>query len=294
MSQPPPAPGAPESQAVPPPDSQPSGGPPRRAFLFGGLAGAVLGGGAGAAAGRSLVSPPPTPPPPPPEPVIIEKPLRDGTKLSYAQFGEDLIAKSLFDAIGIAKPTYMDIGAYEPISSNNTYLFYTLGARGLLVEPNVDLTAKLKAERPGDKLLVAGIGIDDTPELDYYVIKDRPQENTFDKAQAERLVRDNGYKIDRVVKLPMVNINRAIADQFGKEGPDFLSVDVEGLEFAILKTLDLKRFRPKVICVDTLVTGTFHHNPKSTEYMLANGYEVRGMSHANTFYLDKALLKDKK
>ncbi len=296
MSQHPPAPRAPATHAESPPASRPPGGTPRRAFLLGGLAGAVIGGSTGAAVGRSLVPPPPPPPPapPPPDPVIIEKQLLPGTKLSYAQFGEDLIAKSLFDAFDIEKPTYMDIGAYEPIISNNTYLLYTLGARGLLVEPNVDLTAALKAERPGDKLLVAGIGIDDTPELDYYVIKGRPQENTFDKEQAERLVRDKGYKIDRVVKLPMVNVNRAIAEHFGKEGPDFLSIDVEGLEFAILKTLDLKRFRPKVICVDTLITGTLKHNPASTEYLTARGYEVRGMSHANTFYLDKALLKDKK
>jgi FkbM family methyltransferase len=261
------------------------GTPARRAFLFGGLIGGLAGATGGTAVGRLSV---PTPPP-----EVIEQPLPTGTKLSYAQFGEDLIADSLFYALGMDKPTYMDIGAFEPIHSNNTYLFYLRGARGLLVEPNVALTERLKSTRPGDTVLVAGIGLDDTTEADYYVFADRPQENTFDKEQADRLVRDKQYKIEQVVKMPLVNINRAIAEHFDGAAPDYLSIDVEGLEFAILKTLDLKRFRPKVICVDTLVTGTLRHNPASTEYMLANGYDVRGMTYPNMLYIDKQLMKGK-
>jgi FkbM family methyltransferase len=258
-----------------PEPSAPARGVRRRDLLAGGLIG-LSGLAAGAALGRTVLAPP------------AEWP--DGVKTSYAQFGEDLVAASLLAAVGVEKPTYVDVGAFEPVSSNNTYLFYERGARGLLVEPNVGLSQNLRDARPGDKLLVAGIGIDDTTEADYYVITDRPQENTFDKEQAERLVRDRGYHIDRVVKMPLVNINRAIGEHLGAT-PDYLSIDVEGLEFAILKTLDLSRYRPKVICVDTLVTGTLRHNPASTEYMLANDYEVRGMSHANTLYVDRALLK---
>jgi FkbM family methyltransferase len=262
-------------------NSEPSASAPRgvrrRDLLAGGLGG-LAGLAAGAAAGRTLLAPAAPKPP-------------EGTRTSYAQFGEDLIAASLFSAIGIEKPTYVDIGAFEPIQSNNTYLFYERGARGLLVEPNVSLSQKLRDVRPGDTVLVAGIGIDDATEADYYVIAGRPQENTFDKEQADRLVRDNGYQIEQVVKMPLVNINRAIAEHLPGATPDYLSIDVEGLEFAILKTLDLSRYRPKVICVDTLVTGTLRHNPASTQYMGANGYEVRGMSHANTLYVDKRLLR---
>jgi len=287
MSQPPPAPGASETPAGEPPNSHAPGGTPRRSFLLGGLAGAVIGGGAGTAAGRWL-----TPQPPGPT-VEVEKKLPTGTKLSYAQFGEDLVASSLFYSIAMDRPTYVDIGAGEPVDSNNTYMFYLRGARGLLVEPNVDLTEMTGKERPEDKLLVAGIGVDATPEADYYVMS-APQLNTFDKEQAERLHRDTAHKIVRVVKMPLVDINKAIADHFGTKSPDLLSIDVEGLEFAILEKLDLKRFRPKVICVDTLVTGTLKHNPKSTEYLTAHGYEVRGRTYPNTLYMDKALLREKK
>ncbi len=94
--------------------------------------------------------------------------------------------------------------------------------------------------------------------------------------------------------MPLVNVNRAIADHFVTAAPDYLSIDVEGLEFAILKSLDLKRFRPKVVCIETLVANTLEHNLEITKYMAENGYEVRGMSYPNTFYMDKAVLKAKK
>jgi FkbM family methyltransferase len=287
MSQSPPAPGASETPAGESPGSPAAGGAHRRALLLGGLAGGVAGAAGGTAAARWLF------PPPPPERVEVEKKHPTGTKLSYAQFGEDLVASSLFYSIAMDRPTYVDIGAGEPIDSNNTYLFYLRGARGLLVEPNVDLAEMTRAERPGDKLLVAGVGVDAATEADYYVMT-APQLNTFDKEQAERLARDTAHKIARVVKMPLIDINKAIGDHFGTASPDFLSIDVEGLEFAILEKLDLKRFRPKVICVDTLVTGTLAQNPKSTAYLTARGYEVRGMTYPNTLYMDKALLKEKK
>jgi FkbM family methyltransferase len=263
-------------------------GVPRRTFLLGGVTGGVVGAVAGTAAGRATA--PPSPPLPPP--VAIEKPLPEGTKLSYAQFGEDLIANSLFFPFQIEKPTYLDIGAYEPISSNNTYLFYQRGARGVLVEPTPVYVEKLKATRPGDTVLGVGIGVTDATEMDFFVMSE-PQQNTFDRAHAEKFVREKGYKIEKVLKIPLVNINRVMAEHFGGSAPDYLSIDAEGFEFAIAKTIDFKRFRPKVICIETLVAATLEHNPKVTEFMAKNGYEVRGMTYPNTLFVDKQLLKDK-
>jgi FkbM family methyltransferase len=265
------------------------GGLPRRAFLLGGAAGALVGGTAGTAAGRALA---PTPPTPPPE--VIEKQLPLGTKLSYAQFGEDLIANSLFYMFNDnPKPTYLDIGAFEPIISNNTYFFYERGARGVLVEPTPVYADRLKVIRPEDTVLGVGIGVTDATEMDFHVLSE-PQHNTFDKAHAEKFVREKGYKIERIIKIPLVNLNRVMAEHFGGAAPDYLSIDVEGIEFDIAKTIDFNRFRPKVICIETLIANTLQHNPEITKFMAEKGYEVRGMSYPNTLYLDKQLLKDKK
>jgi FkbM family methyltransferase len=246
---------------------------PRREFFVGGLAGLIAGKAA------SWVQPL----------EWTKEELPDGTNFSFAQQGEDLVASSLLGAIGITKPSYMDIGAYDPIRSNNTYLFYRRGGRGLLVEPNVALTDKLRRKRPGDAVLVAGIGIDDTPEADYYVLSD-DQLNTFDKEQVERLTRETTTKLIKVVKMPLININRVMAEHFGSTAPDYLSIDIEGLDFAVLKTLDFARFRPKVICAETLITATLRHNPDTLALMAEKGYELRGMTHPNALFVDKRAL----
>ncbi|HVL16047.1 MAG TPA: FkbM family methyltransferase [Gemmata sp.] len=263
--------------ADPNPPAPPAVG--RRELLAGGLGG-VAGLAAGAVLGRTLLA----------RPAVAAKTPEKGVRTSYAQFGDDLVADSLFKGLGIGEPTYLDIGAADPVFGNNTYHAYLEGSRGVLVEPDVAHTERLKSVRPDDKLLVAGIGIDDATEADFYVMSS-PGLNTFDKGQAERLDRDTDHKIVRVVKLPLLNINRVIAEHLGGRAPDFLSIDIEGLEFAVLKTLDLSRYRPKLIVADTLVTGTTRHHPETTPYLVGHNYEVRGMTFSNTFYVDKAILR---
>jgi FkbM family methyltransferase len=205
--------------------------------------------------------------------------------LSYAQNGEDLVVNSLLHAMEIDTPTYVDIGAYDPVLSSNTYFFYRKGGHGVLVEPNVDLTPKLQGERPRDVVLTAGVGIDDTTELDFYVLN-MPQLNTFDRSRAEQVVAGSGGKVKllRTVKMPIVNINRVVADHLGA-APDYLSIDVEGLDLAILKTLDFSRFRPAVICTE-------HPNdPAERSELLGlldrNGYAVGGQTYPNTIFVDR-------
>lgn len=213
-----------------------------------------------------------------------------GAKLSYAQNGEDLVVGAALASVhGTITPTYLDVGAWEPIESNNTYFFYGMGGRGVLVEPNVAMTPKLKRARPKDVVLTAGIGVEKTAEADYYVLSGS-QFNTFDKEQAERLIRDGRTKLEKVIKMPLLDINTVMAEHFGGAAPDYLSVDVEGLELPILKTVDYARFRPKVICADTLVTGSMQHRPEAITFMASKGYELRGLTFANSVFVDKALI----
>jgi FkbM family methyltransferase len=217
--------------------------------------------------------------------------LPSGARISYAQFADDLVAAGLFAGIDVKKPTYLDIGAFDPIFDNNTYLFYRRGARGVLVEPNSAITSKLKSERPDDTVLVAAIGIDDATEADYYLF-DNPGLNTIDKEQADRMVREGVVKLKQVVKVPLLNINRVIAENFGGKSPDYISIDIEGLDYLVLKTLDFAKYRPKLICAETLITNTLKHNQDTIQLLTGHGYEIRGMTFSNTFFLDKQFLPE--
>jgi FkbM family methyltransferase len=214
--------------------------------------------------------------------------LPRGANLSYSQSGEDVICNLIFESMGMHPSTYLDIGAWLPQAQNNTYLFYIRGARGVLVEPNVAMIPELRFHRPGDTVLNIGIGLGEEKEADYYCLANE-QWNTFDREEAERRAKD-GMKIERVLKMPLQSINRVIEEHFHGKAPDFISIDVEGLDLPIMKTLDFKRFRPKVICAETSIAVPIDMNSEMTQFLSQHDYVARAVTFPNTIYVDKRLL----
>jgi hypothetical protein len=91
--------------------------------------------------------------------------------------------------------------------------------------------------------------------------------------------------VERVVKMPLININRAIADTLGA-APDLLSTDIEGLDTDIIQSLDLDRFRPKVICAEGVSVYANGNRSSLAEYLIAKGYVTRGGSMVNSVFVD--------
>jgi FkbM family methyltransferase len=209
---------------------------------------------------------------------------------SFSQAGEDLIVRFFFQVRGIGKITYLDIGANDPIELSNTYYFYRRGYRGVLVEPNVSLCEKLRAVRPEDTTLVAGIGATSAKEADYYIMS-QPGLNTFSKEEADHQteVTKGRFSVKEVIKMPLLNINDVMIKYF-RDAPTFLSVDTEGLDLEILKSINYERFRPNVICAETLVSSTSKMIPEIPEFMASRGYVARGGSFVNTVFVDSKIL----
>ncbi len=231
----------------------------------------------------------PKPPGPPPLPTLGPQPP-DGRQFSYAQQGEDLIVLQALSMLGISRPSYLDVGAFHPMIGSNTYLMYAAGGRGVLVEPNPAMTKMLTEGRPKDVVVNAGVGIGEATEADYYLIKDRPQLNTFSKAQVDRYVAEGGA-LHSTIRMKLEPIDGLIEDHF-ESAPDFLSIDVEGLDLEILQTMSFTR-RPAVLCVESSVYGTTGLVRPLVEFMRAKGYAVRGGSMINTMFVDEARLKAK-
>jgi len=260
----------------------------RRAFLVGALGGVTLGGAGGFFSGREAGSLPAL------KPGQAWFALPKEAKPTFAQQGEDVVvAEILQDEVHNQSPTYVDIGAWDPISGSNTYLLYRQGFRGVLVEPNPTFAAKLREVRPRDTVVEAGIGDNEQETLvDYYVIDwGGGQCNTFSKGQADALSRRFGRNmVQRVLKRPMMHVNKLLAKYFPSGGPDFFSVDAEGFDYTILKGLDFERFRPQVICAETaILDGLVEEN--IIDLVKAKDYEVRGGSYLNTVFFDHRLLE---
>jgi FkbM family methyltransferase len=266
----------------------------RRAFLAGAATGASAAGllGAGALALQQwqlggdealprIAAPSPEPAPPPPP----------KGRTSFSQQGEDLAMYNLlYHELKLELPSYLDIGAADPILSSNTFLFYWAGCRGVLVEPNPTFVRKLRAVRPRDIVVPVGIGIDATEAADYFVVRDRPPLNTFSAEAAEELrQREGADVIERVLRIPLVPVNRIIEEHFGT-APDLLSIDIEGLDLAVLRTLDFRRHRPAVICAEAKSPGESHDGTRIAHLLRSNGYVACAGSLYNTIFVDRSRL----
>jgi FkbM family methyltransferase len=208
-------------------------------------------------------------------------------KKSYSQCGEDLIIQHVLDSLGIAKPLYMDIGAHHPSYINNTYTFYKQGGRGINIEPDPSLIRKFRRMRPRDTNLNIGIGPDEK-KLDFYVLTNRTL-NTFAQEEAKRYVEEFGQKIVDIIPIEVKKFNNVV-DRYCSRSPDLVSLDVEGLDLAILKSIDFSRCRPLLFCIETITyseTGEGTKIAAIDTVMADNGYMKYADTYINTIFLDK-------
>lgn len=194
----------------------------------------------------------------------------------------------VLEALGISRPTYLDIGAEHPIKSNNTFLFYKQGGSGICIEPRPGYKALFKGNRHRDLFLNVGVGPREAKSATLYVLRP-PTLSTFSKEEARRYILSEGAVMDRVVSVSMVPLN-TIFEQYFQVPPDFVSLDVEGLEFEILRAADLSRYRPIVFCVETLSyveKGTGEKSKDIIGFMSSRGYMLYGDTYINTIFVDE-------
>lgn len=209
-------------------------------------------------------------------------------KVSYAQCGEDLIIDYLFGMLGVDTVRYLDIGAHHPTYLSNTYLFYRQGGHGVCVEPDPALADAFHRQRPRDRFLSVGIG-PKAGTADFFVMT-TPTLNTFSRAEAERYQSYGSERIEKVLQIPVREVNDVIATELGA-APDLLSLDVEGLDLPILESLDFGRFRPTALCVETLTYTEDGSEQKLTDtirFLERQGYFVYADTYINSILVDRA------
>jgi FkbM family methyltransferase len=167
--------------------------------------------------------------------------------VTYAQHGDDLVIRAIFHSLGIGNPSYLDLGAHHPENISNTKLFYDTGSRGINVEANPVLHKLFLEQRPQDINLNVGVGIKSGFQ-DFYMIDGESGRNSFIKEVAEGFVMDYPeFAITEVRQLPIFTVEQILHH---RRIPDFLSIDIEGMDFEVLQSIDFKRYPFKVVCVE--------------------------------------------
>ena len=208
------------------------------------------------------------------------------SKVSYAQSGEDIIADYFFQNIGIRKPSYIDIGANHPFKGSNTYLFYLRGGKGICVEPDISLIETFKKKRPNDLILNMGVSVEKASEADFYHFDGHYRAwNTFSLADAENKQKESGIPFSVcAVRLETVN---DIIKLYQPGHINFLSIDVEGWDLQILKSIDFSILKPELICVESInfsLNNILGKNSEMISYMQTKGYTVYADTNLNTLF----------
>ena len=198
--------------------------------------------------------------------------------ISYAQNAEDVVlARALRGSTGF----YVDVGAGHPETASVTKHFYDLGWRGINIEPRSEAIAVLNERRPRDvNLQVAAGASEGTIEL--HVVDADPDLSTTDRDTLE-LLRDRGYEL-ALETVPVRTLD-SILEEHGAAATDFLKIDVEGSEADVLAGVDLTRWRPRVVVIESVKPWSHERTDASWRAVLeSQGYREACFDGVNLFF----------
>jgi FkbM family methyltransferase len=205
---------------------------------------------------------------------------------SYAQGAEDVIIPYLIRYhFGLTGPgKYVDVGCNAPVRYSNTFDLYLNGWRGLNVDANRELIAECKRVRKLDRSLQAAVS-------------DSEKEVVFHKAEGGLMSTIDTAKYEEWKALPVFSDRReetlitrtltSILDDNWQadDAIDLLSIDVEGHDFQVLRSLDLSRYRPKIIVIEMHSIEKMDEN-EIYRHLTSNGYTFKFYAVLNAYFVD--------
>ena len=165
-------------------------------------------------------------------------------KKTYSMFGEDLIVKDFFKKK--KKGFYVDVGCYHPLEGNNTYLLYKKGWNGINLDINSLSIELFNASRKEDHNVNVAVS-NQSKKVKIYFRKEINMLNTVDKKFAKSSFQ-KGFQTKSINSNTLNSILKR--SKFKNKKIDFLNLDIEGNELNALKSLDFKKYKPKLICVE--------------------------------------------
>jgi FkbM family methyltransferase len=177
---------------------------------------------------------------------------------------------------------FVEVGAYDGVNLSNSYHFEQNGWTGVLVEPDPDMAERCRRERPRSLTFeCAAGGPDSAGEISFFKVAGGEAYSTTSLTAAHRERLDRLGLAWREVRVRVRTLD-SILEEARAPRVDFVSIDVEGGELAVLRGFDIRRWKPAVVIVET---NSAVRDPGIRRYFVANGYAYRHSIDVNDFYL---------
>lgn len=182
---------------------------------------------------------------------------------------------------------FIEAGAWDGEHLSNTvYLETQLGWTGLLVEPNKHIfetlvTRKRNAFSINCCLAIHGYAemvIFDTADV-FGAIANEEAEQEADKYEDQFIRKDLPRQKEPVQCFPLYSLLLAL----GNPRVDFFSLDIEGSEIDVLRTVPFDKVDIEMILIETARSNS----TAIDELMIASGYEVTPLPPYDTIYIKK-------
>lgn len=187
-------------------------------------------------------------------------------RVSFSQFGEDLVVAEHLRGVGrTVKGIYIDAGCFDPFRFSNTRLLNLLGWRGINVDASKDSIRKFEEHRPADYNVCAALGA--VEQNDEFVETAYGAGSRLSSSPAPVPER---VRIKARIAVKTRTLASVMADSpFSDDHVDFLDIDCEGSDLAVLKGYPLGDKRPALICIES---HSSEESQEATSYLTAQDY----------------------
>jgi FkbM family methyltransferase len=199
--------------------------------------------------------------------------------LSFAQNREDVRLRRAFPH---DDGFFVDVGAADPVEHSVTKALSLRGWTGINVEPQRFYFDRIAKDRPTEINL--NIGLSDRPgQMTFFESPSHRGFSTLDPAVAATWA-EKGIE-SRTVTVAVTTLADVCA-KHAKRPIDFLKIDVEGHEAAVLRGADFRRFRPKAVVVEATEQNSTSTNHGMWEpILLAADYRFAAFDGLNRYYV---------
>jgi FkbM family methyltransferase len=179
------------------------------------------------------------------------------------------------------KGFYIDIGACDGLSGSNTYIFEQIGWEGLCIEPQPDVFNRLKKHRKCDCYNVA-ISDKGKETENFYQVEGgdalgRIAEGISDTQK--KWMKETGKL--KEIKVRTSTFSEIMNNYSDINHIDFMSIDVEGYEMEVLKTIDFKKWTFGLITIEA------SHPDRIRQLLYENNYKVFMETGADILFIPR-------